>query len=103
MNINDYEGIFPFKLIIPAFYILSWIGMFFGPFFFDRIYQMICVGLLSYSIVKASIVTISSAIALFKLYSLLTVKKQKSYQRFDDELTDHIYHGIVIPNYNESI
>lgn len=48
MDISDFEGIYKYKLILPAMYIVSWICMFLGPSLFPVIYQRICFGVLLY-------------------------------------------------------
>lgn len=46
MDIRDFEGIYKYKLILPAMYIISWIAMFLGPSLFPVVYQAICFGIL---------------------------------------------------------
>jgi hypothetical protein len=46
MDISDFEGIYKYKLILPAMYIISWISMFLGPSLFPVVYQAICFAVL---------------------------------------------------------
>lgn len=48
MDIRDFEGIYKYKLILPAMYIISWIAMFLGPSVFPIAYQKICFLVLIY-------------------------------------------------------
>jgi hypothetical protein len=42
MDIRDFEGIYKYKLILPAMYIISWVSMFLGPSLFPVVYQAYC-------------------------------------------------------------
>ena len=52
MDIRDFEGIYKYKLILPAMYIVSWISMFLGPSLFPVVYQAICFGVLLWMAIR---------------------------------------------------
>ncbi len=39
MSSEEYEGLFKYKLLIPAIYIISWVSMIAGPIYFPISYQ----------------------------------------------------------------
>lgn len=43
MDIKDFKGLAKFKLLIPGIYILSWIGMIFGPSCFPYVYDKLMI------------------------------------------------------------
>lgn len=52
MDIRDFEGIYKYKLILPAMYIISWVSMFLGPSLFPVVYQAICFGVLLWMAIR---------------------------------------------------
>ena len=66
MDINDFNGTFKYKLIIPTLFVLSWIFMFLGPAFFQVQYQKYCVGLVLYLCFRTTIMFACSIVAFFK-------------------------------------
>ena len=52
MDIRDFDGMFKYKLVIPALFIISWISMFAGPAFFPALYQKIAIGIIIYLVFK---------------------------------------------------
>lgn len=62
MHIKDFQGMFKFKIFIPALYLTSWFMMVMGPLLFDTAYQLICFGAILYFVVKAAMMGIYSII-----------------------------------------
>jgi hypothetical protein len=53
MDPVDFEGIFKWKFLIPGMYVFSWILMIIGPLLFPFAYQIYCVIIILYSLIKA--------------------------------------------------
>lgn len=103
MNSEDFEGIFKFKFFIPFFYIASWTCMIFGPLFFKEVYQVICMVIVSYSMLKTIGLISGSIYAICKLNSIISSfeeeKERKNIETNEVIQNSKIVHAIVIPNY----
>ena len=66
MDPADFEGIFKWKLLIPGMYVLNWILMIIGPLLFQRGYQIYCVTVIVYSLVKAAGLVFGAFVAMIK-------------------------------------
>ena len=73
MNPRDFEGVYKWKFLIPGMYVVSWLLMIFGPIFFPYGYQIYCITIIAYSLLKAFGIAFGAAVALIVLYS--TIKK----------------------------
>ena len=76
MRNHEYINIFKYKLIVPAVYIVSWLMMIIGPFFFDKMYQVYCVLLGIYAMLKGLQNLVGVSIASYKFNRLM--KRVKS-------------------------
>lgn len=56
MDINDFNGINKFKIILPLLYIVNWISMIFGPIFFSTSYSIMCMLVFIYTDIKILLV-----------------------------------------------
>lgn len=43
MDLRDFEGLHKYKFIMPSLYIISWISLVFGPYYFPALNQLICL------------------------------------------------------------
>lgn len=73
MDIGDFEGLTKYKLIIPAIYVLNWLGMIFGPIYFPVIYQKISISFIAYLTCRIFYVLITMTIVFCK--SMLVFNK----------------------------
>lgn len=71
MDINDFVGLFKYKLIIPILYIVSWALMFIGPAFFQVIYQRVCIAFLLYACVKVGMLFVISVSGSYQAWKIL--------------------------------
>jgi hypothetical protein len=71
MDIADFHGLFKFKLLIPAIYVLSWIGVFLGPSLFPVIYQRYCMGLWLFLLGKMIYIFFNMTVILVRTYKTL--------------------------------
>ena len=71
MEIEDFRDNFKYKLIIPSVYILSWVGMFVGPYYFPAKYQLLCMIFLFYAFVKSSMLIVGAIVAFYKSMVIL--------------------------------
>lgn len=75
MDPKDFKGIYKWKFLIPAMYIISWLLMIFGPIFFPYGYQIYCIIIIVYSLLKTAGLTFGALVALIILYR--TIKHLK--------------------------
>ena len=73
MNPKDFAGINKWKFLIPGLYIISWMLMIFGPLFFPKPYQIYCIIIIVYSLLKTLGMTFGALVALILLKK--TIKK----------------------------
>ena len=79
MDIRDFEGIYKYKLILPAMYIVSWISMFLGPSLFPVVYQAFCFGFLAWMALRLVMFGFINFVLLVGNCRVLSrVKNQKS-------------------------
>lgn len=71
MDISDFKGLTKYKIILPTFYISSWISMFIGPVYFDVLYQRISIFFLIYFNLKIAIYLTIMFIVTYKSYFIL--------------------------------
>lgn len=89
MDINDFQGLFKFKLVIPALYLISWAMMFTGPYFFSVAYQTISFGFLVYLAIKVSIMFFIAIMAFFRTQKVLNrVEEAQSSGSFHSRIPD---------------
>ena len=72
MDIADFRDNFKYKLIIPAVYVISWVLMFIGPFFFQVQYQLICIGLLIWLCARSLLMMTIGVIAFYKANKIIS-------------------------------
>lgn len=70
-NQRDFKGILKWKLLVPFLFIASWICMILGPLFFSYGYQIFCLAVIGYSLIKTLGLGVSSAYALYRLKKTL--------------------------------
>lgn len=76
MDIRDFEGLTKYKLIIPLIYVLSWLGMLFGPLFFPVIYQKICISFIVFLTLRIFYMFVIMVIVLYKSSKMFTLAKK---------------------------
>ena len=54
MDIRDFEGLTKYKIIVPVVYIISWISLFLGPYFYPVPYQNFTIAILLLIIINVS-------------------------------------------------
>ena len=103
MDIADFLDNFKYKLIVPGVYVISWILMFVGPFFFQVQYQLLCIALLIWLCGRSLLMLTIGAIACYKANSVISKA-----ERLKTELPDtysprrnEIIHAFIIPSYKE--
>lgn len=105
MDAKDFEGVQKWKFLIPGMYVMSWLLMIFGPLFFPYGYQVYCIIIIVYSLLKTLGLTFGSLVAL-----ILLKKTIKQLSKSNDEegnnsenrvisTEDQYYHTIIIPSY----
>lgn len=70
-NSEDFEGVYKWKFLIPGLYIVSWLLMIFGPLFFPYPYQIFCIIIIVYSLLKTLGLTFGTLVALIMQYRTL--------------------------------
>lgn len=66
MDMHDFEGLTKYKLIIPAIYIINWLGMIFGPLFFPVVYQKISITFIAYLTCRIFYMLITMSMVFYK-------------------------------------
>lgn len=77
MKVTDFDGIYKWKFLIPCIYIISWALLIFGPIFFPYAYQIYCIVIVVYSLLKTIGLTFGCLVALILLYSTLRKLNKK--------------------------
>jgi len=106
MDIKDFEGMFKYKLFMPALYILSWIAMFTGPHFYPVAYQQYSIIMIGYLVFKVFIITfilLYIAIRNQMILSKMQAKQNDDYQEQLPNDMSHLLYGYIIPNYKEDL
>lgn len=112
MDIADFQGLFKFKLIIPALYVFSWIAVFLGPSLFPVVYQRYCIGLWIFLLLKMCYLFFNMLVILARTYNTL-----KGYQSPPIPTAETMsvrdyqplpvncdrYYAFVIPSYKEDV
>lgn len=86
-------------------YIVSWILMIVGPIFFPYAYQIYCIIIIVYSLLKTAGLTFGALVALIMIYrTIKELSKKDPQQKIASEqalsnLETHLYHAIIIPSY----
>lgn len=71
MDPDDFKGVFKWKFLIPGLYIVSWILMIVGPIFFPKGYQIYCIIIIVYSLLKTMGLTFGALVAVIMQYRTL--------------------------------
>ena len=71
MHPDDFKGVFKWKFLIPVLYILSWILMISGPLLFPYAYQIYCIIIIVYSLVKTAGLTFGCLVAVIMQYKTI--------------------------------
>jgi hypothetical protein len=79
LDMSDFDKVYKYKFIIPAIYILCWIGMIFGPIYFGTIYAYISTIVGAVGIAKFSSMFVAALIGVVKNRILIekVIKKSK--------------------------
>ena len=77
MDIRDFEGNFKYKLYLPSVYILNWMLMIVGPFYFPVEYQKYYLIAIFYLTLRSSMTFLWTFIGTIKSHRLLN-KYEKS-------------------------
>ena len=102
MDIRDFDGVFKYKFIMPALYIISWIAMFAGPTFFPVIYQrfaILAIGYLVLKVVSLSIIMGWINIGGYKIRNKMEQREKNGAPMMVG--TEDLKYGFIIPNYKE--
>lgn len=107
MDAKDFEGVHKWKFLIPGLYVLSWLLMIFGPLFFPYGYQIYCIIIIVYSLLKTLGLTFGSLVSLImvkRTIKQLNVLNQEDAVNSENRIIateDQYYHAIIIPSYKE--
>jgi hypothetical protein len=71
MDLKDFKGIYKWKFLIPGLYVVSWLLMILGPIFFPYGYQIYCIIVIVYSLLKTAGLTFGTLVALIMLHRTL--------------------------------
>lgn len=105
METKDFEGIYKYKFIMPGLYILTFVSMFLGPFYFPKLSQTIFFVILAYVSIRILMFGLTSFYVLYENMRILNrVKKTRNLTYQPPESKDEeILHAIILPNYNEDV
>jgi hypothetical protein len=101
MDIRDFEGIYKYKLILPAMYIFSWISMFLGPSLFPVVYQGFCFAFLLWMALRLVMFGFINFVLLIgncRVLSRAQNQKSSDYLQVRDQ-GEEILHAFIIPSY----
>ena len=77
MNEKDFKGIYKWKFLIPGLYIISWLLMIFGPLFFPFGYQIYCIIIVVYSLLKTLGLSFGTLVAMLMQTKTLKILQQR--------------------------
>jgi hypothetical protein len=78
LNMEHFNKLYKYKFIIPAIYILCWVGMIFGPIYFGNVYTNISLVVVVVGMVKYASMFIGGLISCVKNLILIEKVKKKS-------------------------
>lgn len=78
LNMNDFNSLYKYKLILPIIYILCGIGAIFGPLYFGNIYSILTTSICALGIIKLASMTVATAIYFIKNTILIEKVKRTS-------------------------
>lgn len=71
MNPQDFNGIYKWKFLVPIVYIINWSLIVVGPLFFPYAYQIMCMIIITYSVLKTWGLCLGTFVSLIKFkYSM---------------------------------
>jgi len=82
---KDFENLSKFKLILPTVCIFSLFSLFFGPFYFPVINQILCFSLMVAQSSKFVMYGILNIYGLFKSNKILTKSPKSRFIKSNDQ------------------
>lgn len=102
VDTRDFEDSYKFKYIMPSLYILGWVSLFLGPFYYPVFNQLICFIVLLIASCKYMMFGLMSFYLLYQNWRVLRRAQNPNKQK-REEVGQEVYHAIIIPNYREHI
>lgn len=75
MNPKDFDGIYKWKFLVPIIYIMNWSLVIIGPLLIPYAYQIFCMTVIVYSLLKGLGLCLGTLVSLINLKK--TIKKLK--------------------------
>lgn len=71
MDLKDFEGVYKWKFLVPSVYMINWAFIPIGTIFFPYAYQIMCMIVIVYSVLKTLGLCLGTLVSLIKFKSSL--------------------------------
>ena len=102
MDLRDFKDIYKYKFIMPSVYVVSFITLILGPFYFPALNQLLCLPLIIIASFKFTLFALISFYLLYQNWRVLR-RVTNPLAKIRNQVGEEVLHAIIIPNYKEDV